>query len=125
MHIYFQSNSIQTLQRDVCDCRLYAENERMCRFDFRCFLMDVFAMNEDLMMDRIFTFFDKKIDGTVTREEWVIGLSVVLRGELDELIAFAFFVYDLNQDGLISKEEMWCMLKDALFCPRFQEQDNI
>ena len=80
--------------------------------------MDVFAMNEDLMMDRIFTFFDKKIDGTVTREEWVIGLSVVLRGELDELIAFAFFVYDLNQDGLISKEEMWCMLKDALFCPR-------
>ena len=59
--------------------------------------MDVFAMNEDLMMDRIFTFFDKKIDGTVTREEWVIGLSVVLRGELDELIAFAFFVYDLNQ----------------------------
>ena len=104
-----------------CDCRLYAENDRMCRFDFRCFLMDVFAMNEDLMMDRIFTFFDKKIDGTVTREEWVIGLSVVLRGELDELIAFAFFIYDLNQDGLISKEEMWCMLKDALFCPRFQE----
>ena len=117
-YIYFQSTSIQTLQRDVCDCRLYAENDRMCRFDFRCFLMDVFAMNEDLMMDRIFTFFDKKIDGTVTREEWVIGLSVVLRGELDELIAFAFFVYDLNQDGLISKEEMWCMLKDALFCPR-------
>ena len=122
MHIYFKSNSIQILQRDVCDCRLYAENDRMCRFDFRCFLMDVFAMNEDLMMDRIFTFFDKKIDGTVTREEWVIGLSVVLRGELDELIAFAFFVYDLNQDGLISKEEMWCMLKDALFCPRFQEE---
>ena len=79
-------------------------------------------MNEDLMMDRMFTFFDKKIDGTVTREEWVVGLSVVLRGDLDELTAYAFFVYDLNQDGLISKEEMWCMLKDALFCPGFQEE---
>ena len=121
MHIFTFSETL-TLQTDVCDSRLYAENDRMCRFDFRCFLMDVFAMNEDLMMDRIFTFFDKKIDGTVTREEWVIGLSVVLRGELDELIAFAFFVYDLNQDGLISKEEMWCMLKDALFCPRFPEE---
>ena len=74
------------------------------------------------MMDRMFTFFDKKIDGTVTREEWVVGLSVVLRGDLDELTAYAFFVYDLNQDGLISKEEMWCMLKDALFCPGFQEE---
>ena len=79
-------------------------------------------MNEDLMMDRMFTFFDKKIDGTVTREEWVVGLSVVLRGDLNELTAYAFFVYDLNQDGLISKEEMWCMLKDALFCPGFQEE---
>ena len=74
------------------------------------------------MMDRMFTFFDKNVDGTVTREEWVVGLSVVLRGELDEHIKYAFFVYDLNQDGLISKEEMWCMLKDALFCPRFQEE---
>ena len=74
------------------------------------------------MMDRMFTFFDKKVDGTVTREEWVMGLSVVLRGNLDELMAYAFFIYDLNQDGLISKEEMWCMLKDALFCPEYQEE---
>ena len=49
--------------------------------------MECFGMNEDLMMDRMFTFFDKKIDGTVTREEWVVGLSVVLRGDLDELTA--------------------------------------
>ena len=84
--------------------------------------MECFGMNEDLMMDRMFTFFDKKVDGTVTREEWVVGLSVVLRGELNELMAYAFFIYDLNQDGLISKEEMWCMLKDALFCPGFQEE---
>ena len=84
--------------------------------------MECFEMNEDLMMDRMFTFFDKNVDGTVTREEWVVGLSVVLRGELEEHIKYAFFVYDLNQDGLISKEEMWCMLKDALFCPRFQEE---
>ena len=101
---------------------MHAANDKMCRFDFRCFLMECFGMNEDLMMDRMFTFFDKKIDGTVTREEWVVGLSVVLRGDLDELTAYAFFVYDLNQDGLISKEEMWCMLKDALFCPGFQEE---
>ena len=103
--------------------RLHAENDRMCRFDFRCFLMESFGMNEDLMMDRMFTFFDKvNNDGTVTREEWVLGLSVVLRGNLDELMAYAFFIYDLNQDGLISKEEMWCMLKDALFCPGYQEE---
>ena len=85
--------------------------------------MESFGMNEDLMMDRMFTFFDKvNNDGTVTREEWVVGLSVVLRGNLDELMAYAFFIYDLNQDGLISKEEMWCMLKDALFCPGYQEE---
>ena len=121
IYVYKYIDQLNHVVKPLC-ARLHAENDRMCRFDFRCFLMECFGMNEDLMMDRMFTFFDKKVDGTVTREEWVVGLSVVLRGNLDELMAYAFFIYDLNQDGLISKEEMWCMLKDALFCPGYQEE---
>ena len=42
---------------------------------------------------------------------------MVLRGSLEEHIAYTFFIYDLNQDGSINKDEMFCILRNALWPP--------
>jgi len=84
------------------------------RNQFREILHKTFGMTEDLLMDRVFRAFDKNSDGVIDDIEWVEGLAVFLRGDLQEKIAYAFQVYDLNGDGYISREEMFQMLKTCL-----------
>ena len=37
-------------------------------------------MTDDILLERIFKRFDSNNDGFVTREEWILGLSVFLKG---------------------------------------------
>lgn len=62
---------------------LSAEN-KVDRVKFRDILHDHFSMSDDYFMDRVFRAFDKDSDGYVSQEEWIFGLSVFLRGSLDE-----------------------------------------
>ncbi|XP_022602934.1 EF-hand calcium-binding domain-containing protein 1 isoform X3 [Seriola dumerili] len=62
----------------------------------------------------VFRTFDNDNDGFVGIKEWIEGLSVFLRGTLDEKIKYCFHVYDLNGDNYISREEMFHMLKNSL-----------
>ena len=39
-------------------------------------------------------------------KEFVAGLSVLARGTLAEKLRWAFSLYDINCDGVITKEEM-------------------
>ncbi|XP_074553271.1 calaxin [Halichoeres trimaculatus] len=80
---------------------------------FRSILLKWFGMTDDLIMDRVFRTFDKDNDGLITVKEWIEGLSVFLRGSMDEKIKYCFHVYDLNGDNYISREEMFQMLKDC------------
>lgn len=52
----------------------------MDRTRFREFLHNAFDMTDDILLDRIFKRFDADNDGFITREEWVLGLSVFLKG---------------------------------------------
>ena len=52
----------------------------MDRNTFREFLHDIFNMTDDILMDRIFKFFDTLNDGNITREEWIMGHNVFLKG---------------------------------------------
>ncbi|XP_006636221.2 calaxin isoform X1 [Lepisosteus oculatus] len=81
---------------------------------FRNVLHNTFGMTDDMIMDRVFRAFDKDNDSYISIKEWVEGLSVFLRGTLDEKIKYCFDVYDLNGDGYISREEMFHMLKNSL-----------
>ena len=65
-------------------------------------------------MDRIFRAFDKDNDSNLCMEEWIIGLSVFLRGTDEERMKYCFDVYDLNSNGYITREEMFHMLKNSL-----------
>ncbi|XP_051775211.1 calaxin-like [Erpetoichthys calabaricus] len=84
------------------------------RGKFMNILHNTFRMTDDMMMGRVFCAFDKDNDGYICLEEWIGGLSVFLRGSLDEKIEFCFNVYDWNGDGSISWGEMFQMLKSSL-----------
>ena len=90
----------------------------MDRNTFREFLHDAFNMTEDILMDRIFKFFDTKSDGTITREEWIVGLNVLLKGTTEEQTTYSFSIYDLNHDGFISKysEQFYFLLSFTKNC---------
>ncbi|XP_017673209.1 PREDICTED: EF-hand calcium-binding domain-containing protein 1 isoform X1 [Lepidothrix coronata] len=84
------------------------------RIVFRDTLFAAFGMTDDVVLDRVFSTFDKSNSGCITVVEWVEGLAILLRGTLEEKIKYCFAVYDLNGDGYISREEMFQMLKDTL-----------
>ena len=56
------------------------EIDRMDRSRFREFLHNAFDMTDDILLDRIFKYFDEDNDGVISREEFILGLSVFLKG---------------------------------------------
>ncbi|XP_064602054.1 Kv channel-interacting protein 4-like isoform X7 [Liolophura sinensis] len=54
----------------------------------------------------VFNTFDHDRNGSISFEEFVMGLSVLARGSLQERLEWAFHLYDINGDGIITKEEM-------------------
>jgi len=89
-------------------------HKKLERIKFRDILHNSFGMTDDMLMDRVFRAFDQDNDGYVNHDEWVMGLSVFLKGVLEEKTKYSFSVYDLNQDGFISREEMFQLLKNSL-----------
>ncbi|XP_057293994.1 calaxin-like isoform X2 [Hydractinia symbiolongicarpus] len=90
------------------------QKNKMDRTKFRTVLHNTFQMTDDILMDRIFRAFDQDNDSNISMEEWIHGLSVFLRGSLEEQMQYCFSVYDLNSDGYITREEMFHMLKHSL-----------
>lgn len=79
---------------------------------FRELLQNEFGITtEEILTDRIFCFFDQQNDGVIHEDEWVIGLSVLLKGTQEERIKYTFSIYDLNNDGFITKEEIFSLLR--------------
>lgn len=62
-------------------------------------------------MERLFCCWDREIEGTIGLEPWIMGLDVFVRGGLRDRIAFCFRVYDLNNDGYITRDEIFQLLK--------------
>lgn len=79
---------------------------------FRELLQNEFGITtEEVLTDRIFCFFDQRNDGVIHEDEWIIGLSVLLKGTQEERIKYTFTIYDLNNDGFITKEEIFSLLR--------------
>ena len=64
--------------------------DRSCRVAL--VLLDVFYLSriqcgEQMYTISVFRAFDKDMDSNLSQEEWVLGLSVFLRGTLEERVA--------------------------------------
>ncbi|CAJ1086317.1 Hypothetical predicted protein [Xyrichtys novacula] len=59
----------------------------------------------------LFNAFDTDHNGSVSFEDFVMGLSILLRGTIQEKLNWAFNLYDINKDGYITKEEMLDIMK--------------
>ncbi|XP_023701280.1 calsenilin-like isoform X1 [Paramormyrops kingsleyae] len=59
----------------------------------------------------LFNAFDLDRSGSIRFEDFVLGLSLLLRGSVTEKLHWAFNLYDINKDGYITKEEMLAIMK--------------
>ncbi|KAJ3111694.1 hypothetical protein HDU96_005447 [Phlyctochytrium bullatum] len=69
------------------------------------------GLEKNLITERIFAFFDQDKDKLISFPELVYGLSILCKGSLDERIKYAFQGYDIDGDGVISREELHRMFK--------------
>eukprot|EP01134_Creolimax_fragrantissima_P001436 CFRG1436T1 len=54
----------------------------------------------------VFRTIDEDKDGFISFKEFMIALSIASRGNTEEKLEWAFRLYDINNDGIISKNEM-------------------
>ena len=91
--------------------------DMMDRKIFKQFFHTNFDLTEDILLDQIFDFFNHNVeldDNEISREEWILGFDVFLKGSEEDLTKFCFYIYDLNGDGYISKEEMMTLMAGSM-----------
>ncbi|XP_050713133.1 calsenilin-like isoform X2 [Eriocheir sinensis] len=62
--------------------------------------------NSAMYAHYVFGTMDQDGSGSITFGDFIMGLSVLLKGTLQERINWIFNLYDINNDGYITKEEL-------------------
>ncbi|XP_029919664.1 Kv channel-interacting protein 2-like isoform X3 [Myripristis murdjan] len=100
----FSKKELQILYRGFkSECPSGAVNEET----FKNIYSQFFPQGDSSMYAHfLFEAFDTKNNGSISFEDFVMGLSIILRGSITDKLNWAFNLYDLNKDGCITKEEM-------------------
>ena len=65
----------------------------------------------NLIMDRMFLFYDQNEDGVISFDEFVGALSILVKGGQDEKLKFVFEGYDLDKKGYLVYKDFHDMFK--------------
>ena len=57
--------------------------------------------------DIIFKSFDKDCDGVLDYKEFIVGLSLTTKSDLDQKLRWAFSFYDEDKSGFITRDELY------------------
>ena len=68
-----------------------------------------------VLREQIFKVFDTNGDGLIDREEFMRGLAMCCRGELEDKLRFCFGMFDLSGDGYIDRSELHRCLASTAF----------
>ncbi|KAM7418701.1 hypothetical protein PAMA_016030 [Pampus argenteus] len=100
----FSKKELQILYRGFKnECPSGAVNEET----FKGIYSQFFPLGDSNMYAHfLFEAFDMQNNGAVSFEDFVISLSIILRGSITDKLNWAFNLYDLNKDGCITREEM-------------------
>ncbi|KAL7990673.1 hypothetical protein Chor_014103 [Crotalus horridus] len=109
----FSRKELQVLYRGFKNVKLHSATLQVLLYPPIIFI--IWRPEEDHNSSTYATFlfnaFDTDHDGSVSFEDFVAGLSIILRGTIDDRLSWAFNLYDLNKDGCITKEEMLDIMK--------------
>ncbi|XP_051793473.1 Kv channel-interacting protein 1b isoform X3 [Acanthochromis polyacanthus] len=72
----------------------------------RTYLNCFCAADASMYAHYLFNAFDTTNNGSIKFKDFVMGLSILLRGTLREKLEWTFHLYDINRDGYINREEM-------------------
>ena len=67
--------------------------------------------NVDAFSDFIFQFSDKNCDGVLDYKEYIVGLTLTAKSDLDEKLRWAFSFYDEDNNGFITRNELYDVFK--------------
>lgn len=87
---------------------------KMQQIDRRQFQQAV-MFKDSALLDRIFRIFDNNDDGSISFNEYVIGISTLSsKTSHEEKMKFSFAVYDFDGDGFVSSEDLTAVLAGIL-----------
>lgn len=86
----------------------------MDRKYFSKVMFKLFDFYSDTLMDSIFSAFDRFNKLVITTDSWILGMSIFLRGDLEEKIKFCFTVYDLMGHGVLKKDRLIQLMKNSI-----------
>ncbi|EDQ90181.1 uncharacterized protein MONBRDRAFT_35117 [Monosiga brevicollis MX1] len=69
------------------------------------------AGNPEEFAEYVFRTFDKDANGKVNFREFMCAISVTSRGTVEQKLDWAFHLYDQNNDGFITREEMIAIVR--------------
>ena len=122
---FMNQHNMKTTQQQRMDYRLQSQKREATRLigrmTFRDFLHKSFELTEDLVMDGIFRVFDRNNNMSIDDREFVEGLAIILRGNLNDKIEFAFQVYDMKHNNYIDRDEIQQFLRHCIV--RMPEED--
>ncbi|VDD77930.1 unnamed protein product [Mesocestoides corti] len=90
---------------------------------FNDILFSFFDFTNHTMMERIFSALThSSSNSTLTCDDWIFTLNIFLRGSFMQMTNFAFTVYDHQNRGYLSKEDVQYFLRDVLIA-KLPEED--